>query len=83
MAEAIVVKLEQYPLTEPQGWVVGFNVVCNNGRSFYIETVIDFNKATTDEVAVEVALEELKETIQNKVSELENKPSILGKRFAL
>jgi hypothetical protein len=83
MAEILVVRLEQYPADEPTGWAVGFNVVCNNGRSFYIDTVVDFNKAKTDEEAVEVALEELKEMIQNKVNELESKPSILGKKLTL
>jgi hypothetical protein len=83
MAEVIVVRLEQYPPDEPVGWAVGFNVVCNNGRNFYIDTVVDFKRAKIDEEAIEVALEELKETIQNKINELESKPLVLGKKFTL
>ena len=83
MAEITVVRIEQYPSEEPVGWAVGFNVVCANGRSFYIDTVVDFSKAKTDEEAVEVALQELKDQISSRVSELEKKSPVLGKKITL
>lgn len=83
MAEVVVVRVEQYPPEEPTGWAVGFNVVCSNGRSFYIDTVVDFSKAKTDEEAVEVALEELRDQISSRVNELEKKSSVLGKKITL
>jgi hypothetical protein len=83
MAEVTVVRLEQYPPEEPAGWAVGFNVVCSNGRSFYIDTIVSFDKAETDEEAVEVALQELREQIESRVRELEKKPSMVGKKLTL
>jgi hypothetical protein len=83
MAEIIVVRFENYPVDEPRGWAVGFNVVCNNGRSFYIDTIVDFNKAQTDEDAVNIALEELRETIQKMVNELEKKLPLIGTKLTL
>lgn len=83
MAEITVVRFEQYPPDEPTGWAVGFNVTCNNGRSFYIDTVVGFDKSQTDEEAVNVALEELRETIQNRVNELEKKPALIGAKLTL
>jgi len=83
MAEAIVVKLEQYPLDEPQGSVVGFNVVCNNGRSFYMETEVLFDEAQSDEDAVNIALEKLREVVYSKIDELEKKSLLIGKRISL
>jgi hypothetical protein len=83
MAEITVVRFEQYPPEEPTGWAVGFNVVCSNGRTFYIDTVVSFDRAKTDEEAVEVALEELKEQIERMIREFEKKPSVLGKKITL
>jgi hypothetical protein len=83
MAEITVVRLEQYPSDEPTGWAVGFNVVCSNGRSFYIDTVVNFEKAQTDEEAVKVALENLREQIQQRINELEKKPLLLGTKLTL
>jgi hypothetical protein len=67
----------------PRGWVVGFNVVCNNGRSFYVETEVLFDEAQSDEDAVNVALEKLREDVYRKVDELEKKSLLIGKRISL
>jgi hypothetical protein len=83
MAEITVVRLEQYPPEEPTGWAVGFNVMCSNGRSFYIDTVVEFSKAKTDEEAVNVALEELRDQISGGVRELEKKSPVLGQKITL
>jgi hypothetical protein len=83
MAEVVVVRLEHYPPEAPTGWAVGFNVVCSNGRSFYIDTIVDFSKAATDEEAIEVALEELREQINSIVNELEKKSPVLGRKITL
>jgi hypothetical protein len=83
MAEITVVRVEQYPPEEPIGWAIGFHVVCSNGRSFYIDTVVSFDKAQTDEEAVNIALQDLKETIQNRVNELEKKSVLIGMKLIL
>jgi len=83
MAEITVVRLEQYPAEEPTGWAVGFNVMSSNGRSFYVDTVVSFDKAKTDEDAVNVALQELNEQIKSRVEDLEKKPTVLGKKITL
>jgi hypothetical protein len=62
---------------------VGFNVICVNGRSFYVETQVLFDEAQTDEEAVSVALEKLREEIRSKVEELEKKSLLIGKRISL
>jgi len=83
MADILIVRLEQYPPNEPTGWAVGFSVICNNGRSFYIDTVVPFDKASTDEDAVNVALQDLKDTIQQRIKELEKKTSLIGTKLVL
>jgi hypothetical protein len=62
MATLKISRLERYPAEEPTGWAVGFVVTCNNGREFYIDTLIPFTEAKTDEEAVEKAKKQLKNT---------------------
>jgi len=83
MARIIVVRFEPYPPDEPTGWVVGFNVICSNSRTFYVDTSISYNEATTDEEAVNKAYERLKESIDRRVAELEKKSPLIGKEITI
>jgi hypothetical protein len=73
-----VARLEQYPNDQPTGWAVGFNVVANNDRSFYVDTVVSFDDAESDEDAVDNALSTLSEGINSRVDALEGVSSLLG-----
>ena len=81
MAKIIVVRLEPYPSDEPTGWAVGFNVVCDNGRTFYVDAPVSYDEAKSDEEAVNKAYEKLKESIDTQVKELEKKSPLLGKEI--
>jgi len=83
MATLKIVRLEHYPQDEPTGYAVGFLITCNNNRDFYIDTVVPFSSASTDEEAVTVAKNNLLETIQAKVTELEQKSPLLGQEETL
>jgi len=82
MAKIIIARLEPYPSDEPTGWAVGFNVICNNGRTFYIDTPVSYDEATSDEEAVNKAYKKLKESIDTQVKELERKSPLLGKEIS-
>jgi hypothetical protein len=73
-----VARLEQYPKDQPVGWAVGFNVTADNDRSFYVDTVVNFADAESDEDAVDNALNSLSESINSRVSALEGVSSLLG-----
>tara|TARA_R110000751_G_scaffold214118_1_gene317637 strand:- start:88 stop:336 length:249 start_codon:yes stop_codon:yes gene_type:complete len=79
----VVSRLEQYPEDEPTGWAVGFNVVAGNGRSFYVDTVISFDKADKDEDAIAVALQGLKKSINSRVTALNKKSALIGSEVSL
>jgi len=81
MTNIIIAKLESYPSDEPTGWAVGFNVTCDNGRTFYIDTPVSYDEAKTDEEAVDKAYEKLKESIDTQIKELEEKSPLLGKKI--
>jgi hypothetical protein len=83
MAEITVVRFEQYPSDEPEGWAVGFTVTCSNGRSFYVDTSVSFSEADNDEMAVEVALNKLRDQIESTVAMFESKSSVIGKKLNL
>ena len=73
-------KLEQHPSEEPTGFAVGFSYSAN-GRSGYIDTLILFEEATTDEEAVEAAKEKLKGAINNALIVFESKSPLLGQEI--
>jgi hypothetical protein len=83
MSEITVVRFEPYPSDEPRGWAVGFTVTCSNGRSFYIDTSVEFNEAGNDEEAIEVALNKLKNQIESRIAELESKSPVIGRKLNL
>ena len=74
-----VTRLEQYPPEEPNGWAVGFLCTCtNNDRGFYTDTIVSFDDADSDEDAVNVALDSLKESITDRCEALDAKSPLLG-----
>lgn len=80
MVTSKVVKLEKYPSEEPNGYAVGFLIEVNN-KSFYLDTVVNFDEAKDEETAVEKALDKLKSQILAIAEEIKNKPSLLGKEI--
>jgi len=83
MATLKVVRLEHYPQDEPTGYAVGFVVICNNNRDFYIDTIVPFSDASTDEDAITVAKNNLIEAIQARVTELEQKSPLIGQELSI
>jgi len=83
MATLKVIRLEHYPQDEPTGYAIGFVVTCNNNRDFYIDTVVPFSDASTDEEAITVAKNNLMEAIQTRVAELEQKSPLIGQELSI
>ena len=73
-----VSRLEAYPADEPNGRAVGFVCECSNGRSFYVDTVVSYDDAGSDEDAVDKALESLGDNILAQCTALESKSALLG-----
>jgi len=79
-------KYELYPQPNPTGLAVGFSISLDNGRSFYLDTIVGMGLA--EEEAIEEAWNTLKSSINSRVEEL-SKPvepialqtSALGKEF--
>lgn len=78
MVEIRVARVEIYPPEEPTGWAIGFTVTCRNRRSFYIDTIVNYNEATSDEDAVNIAIEKLRDKINEKVEECKKNWQIIG-----
>ena len=88
MADIIISRLELYPNAEEStGYVVGFSVSTGNTKSFYIDTIVDIKDAeenivvASEDEAVSVAFEALKDSIETKTAELEAKSNLLGTVF--
>jgi len=79
-------KYELYPQPSPTGLAVGFSVSLDNGKSFYLDTIVDMG--LSEEEAIEAAWNSLKSSIDSRIEEL-SKPvepvvlqtSALGKAF--
>ena len=78
MATIKITRLESYPSSSPVGNCVGFTVSCNNGQSFYVDTVINYDRASGTNEAVELALQDLKAGINTRVSALEAASPLLN-----
>ena len=78
MKSLTVTRLEKYPDPEPTGWAVGFVCECSNGRTFYNDVIVSFERANDDEEAVNVALEELGEIIHHRCTQMESKSDLVG-----
>lgn len=73
-----VSRLEAYPADEPTGRAIGFVCECSNGRSFYVDTVVSFADAGSDEDALDKALEVLSDNINAQCTALEAKSALVG-----
>lgn len=79
-------KYELYPQPNPTGLAVGFSISLDNGKSFYLDTIVGMG--LTEEEAIEEAWNGLKSAIDSRIKEL-SKPvepvvlqtSALGKEF--
>jgi hypothetical protein len=79
-------KYELYPQPNPTGLAVGFSISLENGKSFYIDTIVDMELSETE--AIEEAWNFLKQTIDSNIAELSKsdqpvalQTSALGKNF--
>jgi len=80
MFTVTIARFELYPLEEPTGYCVGFNVTLSNGRSFYRDTVVPLAQASnkTDEEIVQVAWNMLEADILAEADRMKGKPPFLG-----
>ena len=81
MAKIVVSRLQNYPVESPQSWVVGFTVTSDNNRSFFIDTSVGYDKANSDKEAVDVAYNNLKTIIDQKLENLKEEQSIIGQTY--
>ena len=81
MSKIIISKLIKYPAEEPTGFAVGFTVTTESNRTFYIDTLVSFDLATTDEQAVAIAYTNLQATIASQVAALDAKSNLLGTEY--
>jgi hypothetical protein len=85
--EVKVSKYELYPQPVPTGLAVGFTVSLENGKSFYLDTIVDMT--LTEQAAITEAWKQLKSSIEATAAELTKEPeqqitlesSALGKSF--
>lgn len=80
MFTVTIARFELYPLDEPTGYCVGFNVTLSNGRSFYRDTVVPLEKASNknDEEIVQEAWNMLEADILAEVDRLKSKSPVVG-----
>lgn len=80
-----IMKYEEYPKESPENYAVGFNIKLENGRSFYMDTlvnILEIKSGMTDEEITILAYEKLKEKIVEKVEKLTySSPTIIGTEF--
>lgn len=78
-----IVRFETYPTDAPKVYVVGFNIVTENNRSFYQDTQVSFDQASkkSDLEICNVAYKQLQTSIVAQTSILEAQQPLLGKVF--
>jgi hypothetical protein len=81
MSKIVVSRLQNYPVDSPQSWVVGFTVTSDNNRSFFIDTSVDYDLANSDKEAVDVAYNNLKLIINQKLENLKQSQPIIGQTY--
>lgn len=77
MSEIVISRLELYPEESPTGYAVGF-ITKTSGKSFYMDVVVSFSEADTEEKAVDVGYEKLKDAIEERVEMLEKTKTLVG-----
>jgi hypothetical protein len=73
-----VSRLEVYPAEEPTGWAVGLVCECDNGNSFYVDTVVSNTDAADDQAALDAALVTLGPGINERCGVLDARSSLIG-----
>ena len=76
MSEIVISRLELYPEESPTGYAVGF-ITKTSGKSFYMDVVVSFSEADTEEKAVDVGYEKLKDAIEERVEMLEKTKTLV------
>ena len=74
--EIKISKLCPYPTEEPTGFAVGFTFGVN-GRTGYLDTAVSYDEATTDEEAVQIALQKLGESINSQLDTMASKSPLV------
>ena len=77
MSEIVISRLELYPEESPTGYEVGF-ITKTSGKCFYMDVVVSFSEADTEEKAVDVGYEKLKDAIEERVEMLEKTKTLVG-----
>lgn len=78
----IIVKYSNYPQENPHSYAVGFDISLQNGRGFYVDTLVnydDIESGMSDTEVSTIAYNQLEEDIEKKVNQLKYaEPSIIG-----
>jgi hypothetical protein len=82
-ATITVTKLIQYPPINPDKWIVGFTTDVGNGNSFYLETSVGLTSASTSQEVVDIALNQLANTINNQIASMQTASPLLGSTVKL
>ncbi len=81
MAQIKISRLEPFPTENPKGWVVGFSVLVGEKKNFYDVTTVSYDEANDEKMAVDIAYEKLKPSIDQKIEEINNSTSLLGTTY--
>jgi hypothetical protein len=82
-ATITVTKIIQYPPINPDKWIVGFTTNVGNGNQFYLETSVSLTSANTSQEAVNMALSQLANTINNQIASMQTASPLLGSTVEL
>jgi hypothetical protein len=82
-ATITVTKIIQYPPVNPDKWIVGFTTDVGNGNQFYLETSVSLTSASTSQEAVNTALNQLANTINNQIASMQTAPPLIGSTVEL
>lgn len=78
-----IAKFSLYPKDSPVGYAVGFDISLENNRSFYRDTIVDFEVAQgkDDQGIIQEAWNLLEEEINNEAERLGQLPSFIGQEW--
>lgn len=72
----VISKFEPYPQFEPAGVAVGFDLIFNNGRKAYVDTIVDVKEA--EEEMLQEAWVKVEDSAMHLESTVGSRPPILG-----
>ncbi len=78
MSEILISRLELYPSDSPLGYAVGFIIKTPNEKSFYMDVVVSFSEADSEEKAVDAGYLKLKDAIEERIEVLNKEKTLLG-----